>query len=56
MAKKIPMTPVPWPRPVLGISKNNLDRIDAKEGDWVGVKYKGKKTNIKVREHPHNVG
>jgi hypothetical protein len=55
MAKKIPVTPVPWPRPVLGIDKNNLDRIGAKEGDWVGVKYKGKKINIKIRERPKNV-
>jgi hypothetical protein len=50
MANKIPVTPVPWPRPVLGIYKNNLNRIGAKDGDWVGVKYKEKKINIKVRE------
>jgi hypothetical protein len=56
MANKIPVTPVPWPRPVLGIYKNNLNRIGAKDGDWVGVKYKEKKINIKVRERSQKKG
>ncbi|HLC00659.1 MAG TPA: hypothetical protein VJL33_05025 [Candidatus Bathyarchaeia archaeon] len=46
---KIPVTPIPWTRPELGVYKSDLTRIGAKDGDWVGVEYNGKTIDMKVR-------
>jgi len=47
--KEIELIPVPGTKTEVGVYEDDLNKIAAKEGDWVGVKYGGKRTSVKVK-------